>query len=168
MSEFEDASSMLNHVRGIQNTGNTCFLNAVLQALVCLKSFHTYMLEKPQGKLTRSLLNALQSLLVPESTSAFNPRRLMEFLSPQFRRGEQNDAHELLICLLADLENETSYELVPSIPSLTDIPTQPSSLSRLLTSRSLSSLPPSSASLSLSLPFSAISPSSSSSTLSSF
>ncbi|KAI9311502.1 hypothetical protein BX666DRAFT_935272 [Dichotomocladium elegans] len=102
-------------VSGLVNTGNSCFLNSVLQALSSLPRLHCYLNETPQRQLrvTQSLHKTIRLLSKPlERRSYFKPTDVVKALSANHRvviNREQQDAQELfqLLAGAIDSENQT-------------------------------------------------------------
>jgi hypothetical protein len=105
--------------KGLQNLGNTCYLNASLQMLVTLagtKPSHGNWWNGLRGKggpLTTSLLAIVDQLqeapTVGPRLSSLNPRAVkeaMDFLTDKFRGYEQRDAHEFLNDLIDSVHEE--------------------------------------------------------------
>ncbi|CEP17847.1 hypothetical protein [Parasitella parasitica] len=112
--EADDDSS---YVSGLVNTGNTCFMNSVLQALSSLPHLHSY-LERVSHvatgvplPVTRSLLKTIRSLTVPlYRRSSFRPVDIVTALSSNRRviSREQQDAQEFfqLVSSAVDAEGQ--------------------------------------------------------------
>ncbi|KAK4482555.1 hypothetical protein RD792_009715 [Penstemon davidsonii] len=99
-------------VKGLENLGNTCFFNSVMQNLFAINTLRDYFrkLDESVGPLSASL-RKLFSDTSSESglRGVINPRSLFGSLctkSPQFRGYQQHDSHELLRCLLDGLSTE--------------------------------------------------------------
>ncbi|KAL7104535.1 hypothetical protein ACP275_08G251400 [Erythranthe tilingii] len=138
-------------VPGLENLGNNCFLNVVLQALASCTSFRKYLDEmvKEYGSLSVEerdenipLVNALTSLVeelstVRDKNTTLSPRKLMVAMDryiPNFNLTSQQDAEEAFSRLLSSLREEISECCVPQNSSLADLPVV--SNSRIVTTKS--------------------------------
>lgn len=95
--------------RGLKNTGNTCFLNSVLQSLNSVKSFHVYLAnETNEFKQTGQALHETLQELSFNTTQPYIPTKLSSIpsLKKNFLNNEQHDAHEFLHFLFSSLEEE--------------------------------------------------------------
>ncbi|CAE6151784.1 unnamed protein product [Arabidopsis arenosa] len=138
-------------VPGLQNLGNNCFLNVILQALASCKDFRSFLqwvLEdardsvagelEEQLPLTYALSALLQELCtVGSRRSVSSPRKVMVALTDyatNFNLTSQQDAAEALLHLISSLQEEIVVCYRPS---------QSSNLSDILFSRNLRMLAPS-------------------------
>ncbi|UMM14391.1 hypothetical protein L5515_002215 [Caenorhabditis briggsae] len=131
--------------RGLRNLGNTCFMNAVLQALACIKDFREYILNLPSledyvedEKIAQNgncfLTDEYQKLLASMSARNFrdptSPNEFREaFVSacPRFRGFRQHDSHEFLRYLLDQMHTE--MRKCRNLPEMPDDKTTPISKS---------------------------------------
>ncbi|GER35111.1 ubiquitin carboxyl-terminal hydrolase [Striga asiatica] len=126
-------------VPGLQNLGNNCFLNVVLQALASCPSFRNYLremveeyglLSDEEGDGSLPLFNSLNSLVeelctVRHTTTVLSPRKLMvmmEHYIPNFSLTSQQDAEEAFSLLLSSLREEIAEHCAPNISCLADLP----------------------------------------------
>ncbi|KAL1569566.1 ubiquitinyl hydrolase 1 [Salvia divinorum] len=151
---YEDADSTgVWVVPGLQNLGNNCFLNVVLQALSSCVSFQKYLWEMMEeygllsfeevddncGGENLPLFSSLASLLeelccVRHQKTVLNPRKLMAAMDhyiPKFNLSRQQDAEEAFSHLLSSLREEISEHFIPTMSSLADLPSLPNG--RILT-----------------------------------
>ncbi|OHS96129.1 hypothetical protein TRFO_37711 [Tritrichomonas foetus] len=104
---------------GLQNIGNTCYFNSILQCLVHAKQLTNFLIDSKDlyinidnkagtsGFLIREYIHLLNDLYTANSC-VIAPRQLKNILgqfAPQFRGFAQQDAHEFLTIFL-DLLNE--------------------------------------------------------------
>eukprot|EP01118_Nematostelium_gracile_P000594 TRINITY_DN10656_c0_g1_i1.p1 TRINITY_DN10656_c0_g1~~TRINITY_DN10656_c0_g1_i1.p1 ORF type:complete len:413 (-),score=83.67 TRINITY_DN10656_c0_g1_i1:139-1377(-) len=110
---FGSAFSEAAPVPGLNNVGNTCFMNAVLQSLASVFSLQKYMeglqFEEKESTLTYQLYNILSRLNSPEQKT-FTPKLNANKQLLKLMNHEQQDAHELLQFVLTAIEEE--YEKI--------------------------------------------------------
>lgn len=136
-------------VPGLQNLGNNCFLNVVLQALASCKSFSRFLehvVEECEGSSMEGsrdlpVVAALAWLIdelstVRQERAVLSPRILMHAMTshvPNFNLTSQQDAEEALSHLLSSLRAELSESYVRDPSSLADVITLPNC--RIVTQR---------------------------------
>ncbi|KAK9450377.1 uncharacterized protein V1518DRAFT_372108 [Limtongia smithiae] len=102
---------------GLVNTGNTCFLNSVIQSLASLSCMSDTI--RPLSSLNFEVSGALDKLLTEINTvqpkaHAYSPAALLYALHSKrwTPDTEQQDAHEFLLALLDALRTELTKEVV--------------------------------------------------------
>ncbi|XP_078434628.1 ubiquitin-specific protease 27 isoform X2 [Wolffia australiana] len=132
-----DSSEVEYTVAGLQNVGNNCFLNVVLQALATCGSFHSFVRNNIDADdkdiaereedfpLSVALFLLLEELgVVRKERTVLSPRKVMLAMSSyasDFSLARQQDAAEALLFLLTSLEEETSQNYLPNFGSLKDV-----------------------------------------------
>ncbi|XWS10792.1 hypothetical protein CRYUN_Cryun38cG0028000 [Craigia yunnanensis] len=147
-SEVKSKLEKLCFVPGLQNLGNNCFLNVILQALASCSYFQSFLqkiLEKcelspvdGEGEslpLTITLSGLLEELgTVGERKVALSPHKVMRALTlynQNFDLTSQQDAAEAFLHLLSSLREEFSDIYLPGQSTLADVFS--SQTSRILT-----------------------------------
>uniref|UniRef100_A0A1D1XT10 Ubiquitin carboxyl-terminal hydrolase n=1 Tax=Anthurium amnicola TaxID=1678845 RepID=A0A1D1XT10_9ARAE len=138
VAEQRASSKGLNTVAGLQNLGNNCFLNVILQALASCGCFHSFLqsildvqaLETEEElaeklPLTVALVSLLEELcILHEERIVLSPRRVMLAMGPHvssFNLTRQQDAAEAFLLVLSSLEEEILDCFVPRCSSLVDV-----------------------------------------------
>eukprot|EP00871_Galdieria_phlegrea_P003644 jgi/Galph1/4280/GphlegSOOS_G2901.1 len=100
--------------KGLNNLGNTCFLNAVLQNVARLGPWRRYFLgpsfQSGEGSFTLALRVFFHSMWCLQDRSVLSPKKLLEHLgrqSSRFRGTSQQDSHEALRVIIELLAEET-------------------------------------------------------------
>ncbi|KAF9191791.1 hypothetical protein BGZ50_009163 [Haplosporangium sp. Z 11] len=124
-------TSSFHHVHGLVNTGNSCFLNSVLQALSALSTLPSYLealldrsdelqVDEDAVQVTEALLDTIEALQQPlASHKAFRPRAIVSALEASrskeskssgyyssIMNREQQDAQELFQIISSALTSE--------------------------------------------------------------
>ncbi|XP_038901491.1 ubiquitin carboxyl-terminal hydrolase 27 [Benincasa hispida] len=130
------SSEKLRLVPGLQNLGNNCFFNVILQALASCVFFQPFLqkfveeFELHEGMsealpLTVSLAALLQELgAISSERVVLSPRKVMlamAYYTPNFSLTSQQDAAEAFLHLLSSLKEEISDYNYPAQCSLADV-----------------------------------------------
>ncbi|XP_074311208.1 ubiquitin carboxyl-terminal hydrolase 15 isoform X2 [Silene latifolia] len=100
--------------RGLQNCGNSCYANAVLQCLTCTKPLVVYLLSRMHSRAccrnNWCLMCELEQhvMMLKEAGGPLSPSRIlshMRGINCQIGDGSQEDAHEFLRLLVASMQS---------------------------------------------------------------
>lgn len=99
---------------GIVNEGNTCYISAVVQALMCDKDLISRIRERTvPNSLTMPFSNALAAMAKDrDSSTILKPGEIRRAISqhfPQFSSSDQQDAHEFLLRCLDVIAKECAW-----------------------------------------------------------
>ncbi len=108
---FEERLPQSEHYLGLENFGNTCYINSVLQALYFCKVFRNKVLEYDAGDGEETILSCLAELFRSiqasrRRTGSMAPRKFVQKVKAEnelFRGYQHQDAHEFLSYLLNDM-----------------------------------------------------------------
>ncbi|KAJ2854379.1 hypothetical protein J3B02_002704 [Coemansia erecta] len=111
---------------GLNNLGNTCFLNSVLQCLTYTPSLAEYMLTREHSASCRAGDNCLLCrfeahvvrALSKREGSSLSPKSIvgrLKLVAKHMRVGRQEDSHELLRLLIESFQRSLLYGIDPKI-----------------------------------------------------
>ena len=104
-------------LKGMNNVGNTCFINAVIQCLITTPILENFLLKHPFNEKDNPIGSGLsvlaRSLLNNEKPSASEFKKIVDVRMSQFSGYDQQDAQEFLNLLLEKVSDELGEK--PSI-----------------------------------------------------
>ncbi|XP_021895476.1 ubiquitin carboxyl-terminal hydrolase 27 isoform X2 [Carica papaya] len=144
LTDREDRPENLFFLPGLQNLGNNCFLNVILQALASCSEFRPFLqnaIEESKSSagveqeenlpLAFALASLLEELcVVGEPRVVRSPYKVMLAMTPyigKFNLTSQQDAAEAFLHLLSSLREEFSDCYLPNQSTLADIFASPNS-----------------------------------------
>ncbi|CAI4233287.1 unnamed protein product [Auanema sp. JU1783] len=109
---------------GLNNLGNTCYFNAAIQVLSSCPPFSDFFRDKDDLRpyavgepvVSNQMAQLIQRLWSPDRESAISPKALLtrvRDMFPQFRGWNQQDAQELIRCLLELIHRELAQPVYP-------------------------------------------------------
>lgn len=117
----ESADASTRGLTGLNNLGNTCFLNAVLQCLMHVVPLVTLAHDADLMPHRYSVASHFMSLVRKVWSGRYSicaPRDLLQSLPPHLRTYDQQDAHELLRFLIDALHEDMSHRSTSLIADL--------------------------------------------------
>ncbi|GET01345.1 ubiquitin carboxyl-terminal hydrolase 38 [Rhizophagus clarus] len=135
MTKTPNYFSQTTKKKGLQNLGNTCFLNSVLQALFNSMEFRNRTLQAEISETKTPTIYQLQicfARMMLSSKPYLSPSALLKTLPEWLNDGRQQDCHEFLKILFSRIEEESenfkkskSEEISTTCGDTTDIPICP-------------------------------------------
>lgn len=122
---------------GLQNLGNTCFMNSAIQCLSHTEALTMYLLEDKHkaeintrnpigtgGKLVSAYVSLLQTLWLESDLvqSPWELKRTISTFAPQFSGYQQHDSHELLSYLLDGIHEDLNRVKKKPYTTLSELP----------------------------------------------
>jgi len=130
---FSGGSSEAN-ITGLRNLGNTCFMNAVLQALgssstllevvsrgVAQRRLDLDLNESPELASSLDFLQKMQALLTGQTNDPSAVHNALTERVATFRGFNQQDAHEFLLFVLDMVSDALGIRQAPQIPDLSSL-----------------------------------------------
>ncbi|KAM3137664.1 hypothetical protein pb186bvf_010278 [Paramecium bursaria] len=101
--------------KGLINVGNNCYLNSIIQMLYNLEPFRRELLQLDTSPVsfTQKLIHHFWELYQSDRESINTKEFYSQFLDtfPQFKYGQQEDAHECLMNILQMIGQENNYPI---------------------------------------------------------
>ena len=108
--QVRDETRKAGYGVGLNNLGNTCYLNSLLQALFRATLFReNILLGSGKGPTHRELAKVFAGLSVSQKKS-FSPTAFLKVIPGHFKLGEQQDVNEFAKYLLDAVERECKHE----------------------------------------------------------
>lgn len=130
-SKSEDFSSARSHEVGLQNLGNTCFMNSSLQCLLHIEPLMTYFLSNAvstdlnpaspmKGSLALSFSDLAKEFISTNDGEVISPNRFQKTVSvyaPHLLDFQQQDCQEFLRFLLDGMSEDLCRSRQPTVPT---------------------------------------------------